>query len=217
MRVVLFGPPGSGKGTQANLLKKVFSLHHISTGEMIREEVRLGTHAGLEAKPYLKEGQLVPGPLVREMAEHAISDLNYDDFILDGYPRTVQQAVWLDEFLEALNLDLDAIISIQVPQEVLVERLSKRRVNALSGENYHLDFKPPPDNLDPALVVQRPDDRPEAIRKRLKVYADETEPVESYYRSRDNYHSVDGLGDQMEVHARIVSILRSPSLSEKSA
>lgn len=217
MRVVLFGPPGSGKGTQANLLRKEFSLHHISTGEMIREEVRLGTHAGLEAKPYLKEGRLVPGPIVREMAEHAISDLNYDDFILDGYPRTVEQATWLDEFLGSLNLDLDAIISIRVPQDILVERLSKRRVNALSGENYHLDFKPPPENLDPALVVQRADDKPDAIRNRLAVYAAETEPVESYYRNRDFYYEVDGLGDQMEVHGRIVSILRSPSLSEKSA
>lgn len=208
MRVVLFGPPGSGKGTQARLLQKHFGLFPISTGELIREEVKLGTHAGLEAVPYLNDGKLVPGKLVREMAENAISERNYDEFILDGYPRTVEQAVWLDEFLGALNLRLDAIISIKVPLEVLVERLSKRRVNALTGENYHLDFKPPPENLDPSLVIQRSDDQPDAIRKRLAVYRRDTEPVETFYQERPNYYTVDGVGDQMDVHERIASVLR---------
>lgn len=217
MRLVLFGPPGSGKGTQARLLRKEFGLNHISTGELIREEVKLGTHAGIEARPYLKDGQLVPGHLVREMAENAMSDLNYDDFILDGYPRTVEQASWLDEYLGTLNLDLDAIISIHVPADTLVERLSRRRVNALTGENYHLDFKPPPGNLDPSLVVQRSDDEPAAIRKRLEVYARETAPVEEFYSGRPYYYEVDGLGDQMDVFERIKGVLRRASISTRSS
>lgn len=215
MRVVLFGPPGSGKGTQARLLKKEFGLCHISTGEIIRDEVKHGSHAGLEAAPYLKDGQLVPGHLVREMAENAMSDLSYDDFILDGYPRTVEQAEWLDEFLGTLNLDLDAIISIRVPMDVLVERLSRRRVNALTGENYHLDFKPPPPNVDPSLVIQRSDDKPDAIRRRLEVYERETAPVEGFYRSRGYYHEVDGVGEQMDVLERIKTVLRKAAVSPR--
>lgn len=211
MRVVLFGPPGSGKGTQASLLGQRFSLKHISTGEMIRSEVKMGTHAGLEAQPYLKQGKLVPGSVVREMAEHAISDLHYDDFILDGYPRTVEQAKWLDDFLEDLDLELDAVISIQVPADVLVERLSKRRVNSLTGENYHLDFKPPPADLDPKLIIQRDDDKPDAIRRRLVVYEEETAPVEEYYRGRPAYHKVPGVGDQMQVFAHIEEALTDTS------
>ncbi len=213
MRVVLFGPPGSGKGTQAQLLQKEYGLQHISTGHLIREEIKLGTHAGLEAQPYIKKGQLVPGQLVREMAESAISDLNYDDFILDGYPRTVEQARWLDEFLTTLNLDLDAIISIKVPTDDLVERLSRRRVNALTGENYHLDFKPPPENLDPSLVIQRADDKPEAIRHRLEVYSRETSPVEDFYRDRSYYYEIDGLGDQMDILERVKGVLRKASVA----
>ncbi len=213
MRVVLFGPPGSGKGTQARLLQKEYGLHHISTGELIREEIKMGTHAGLEAQPYISKGQLVPGVLVREMAESAISDLNYDDFILDGYPRTVEQARWLDEFLGTLNLDLDAIISIKVPTDALVERLSRRRVNALTGENYHLDFKPPPANLDPSLVIQRADDQPEAIRRRLEVYSRETAPVEDFYHDRSYYYEIDGLGDQMDIFERVRGVLRRASVT----
>ena len=215
MRAVLFGPPGSGKGTQARLLRKELGLHHISTGEIIREEVKLGTHAGLEAQPYLKNGQLVPGHLVREMAENAMSDLNYDDFILDGYPRTVEQAQWLDDYLGTLNLDLDAIVSIKVPADVLIERLSRRRVNALTGENYHLDFKPPPENLDPSLVTQRDDDKPEAIRRRLEVYARETAPVEEYYCGRSYYNEINGVGDQMDIFERVKAVLRRSYVSSR--
>ena len=213
MRVVLFGPPGSGKGTQAQLLQKEYGLQHISTGHLIREEIKLGTHAGLEAQPYIKKGQLVPGQLVREMAESAMSDLNYDDFILDGYPRTVEQARWLDEFLSTLNLDLDAIISIKVPTDDLVERLSRRRVNALTGESYHLDFKPPPPNLDPSLVIQRADDEPEAIRRRLEVYSHDTSPVEDFYHDRPYYYEIDGLGDQMDILDRVKGVLRKASVA----
>jgi len=208
MRVVLFGPPGVGKGTQAQLLQKRCGLRHVSTGELIRAEVRMGTHAGIEAKPYLDGGKLVPSQLVREMAEHAISELNYDDFILDGYPRTVEQAEWLDEFLALLGFKLDAVISIKVPTDEIVERLSRRRINALTGETYHLDFKPPPARLDPALIVQRSDDRPDAIRQRLLVYAHQTDPVEEYYAVRPIYYKISGVGEVDEVHERIRAVLK---------
>lgn len=207
MRILLFGPPGAGKGTQARLLSERRGLNHISTGAIIREAMKAKTPVGKEAEAYVEAGELVPDDVVRRLAEDAIAQRGYDDFILDGYPRTLQQAEWLTAFLDEHDVPLTAVIDLSVPDEQIVDRLSKRRVHKETGENFHLDVKPPPDDVDPALIVQRPDDRPDAIRKRLEVYREETAPVRSHYESRRAYADVDGTGSFEDVYARIDAAL----------
>ena len=150
----------------------------------------------------------IEGDDVADLAEEAIAGVDHDDFILDGYPRTVEQAEWLTAFLERHEAPLTAVVSLEVPEETIVDRLSKRRVHRVTGANYHLDFRPPPADVDPELIVQRPDDRPEAVQKRLRVYAQETEPVEQYYAERDELFRVDGVGSVEEVFARIDDVLK---------
>lgn len=215
MRLVFLGPPGIGKGTQAALLAKRRGLSHTSTGVIIRAAIQAGTEIGREADQYVRDGRLVPDRLVREMAESAIAEENYDRFVLDGYPRTIVQAEWLTEFLEEHEAPLDAVINLDVPTEVIVDRLSKRRVHKETGENYHLDFKPPPRDIDPALIIQRKDDRAEYIIKRLNVYRDETQPVEEYYRKRGTFIEIDGVGEIEEVYARIEDAIAFTLLEKK--
>lgn len=205
MRIVLFGAPGVGKGSQATLLSRNQGLEHISTGIILRKAIRDRSATGIEAERYLEKGQLAPGPLVRVLAEKAISNCDYDRFVLDGYPRTIEQAEWLTQFLAEHEAPLHAVVSLCVSDDVIVNRLSKRRVNIVTGENFHLDFKPPPETMDPATIIQRDDDLPDAIRKRLEVYHDETYPVEAYYRERNLLLEVDGLGPFDVVHDRIIS------------
>ena len=177
MRIALFGPPGAGKGTQARLLVERHGLCHISTGNILRAAIKKQTPVGLEAKKYIDAGQLVPDAVVRELAEEAIAEQEYRLFILDGYPRTVQQAEWLTEFLDAHDTALDAVVSFTLPDDAVIDRLSKRRMHKETGENYHLDHKPPPPDVDPVLIIQRRDDQPEAIRERLH-YSNVPEPLQ---------------------------------------
>lgn len=209
MRIALFGPPGAGKGTQAQRLVERHGLSHISTGEIIRAAIKADSPLGREVKAYANAGKLAPDAIVRKLAEQAIADAGYDAFILDGYPRTVQQAQWLSEFLEEHGAELDAFISLVVPDDVIVDRLSKRRTHKETGENYHLEFNPPPSDVDPEMIIQRPDDRPEAIRRRLQVYKKETQPVEDYYRRRSTLVEVDGVGAFAEVEERINQVLET--------
>lgn len=207
MRIALFGPPGAGKGTQAKLLVKRHGLAHISTGEIIRRAIRTDSPIAEEAKRYTRQGLLVPDEIVRDLAEMAIAECQFDRFVLDGYPRTVQQAEWLDAFLTQHETPLDAVLSFVVPVDEIVERLSKRRVHKLTGENYHLEFNPPPPDLDPDLVIQRADDRPEAIRSRIEEYQTKTRPVEEFYRARGILAEIDALGDFETIFARITQRL----------
>ena len=207
MRLVIFGPPGAGKGTQARLLEERRGITQISTGDILRAALEEETPLGQKAKSYVESGGLVPDELVRKLAEQAITDERYDDFVLDGYPRTQQQAEWLTEFLEEHEAPLDAVVSLEVPDEVLVRRLSRRRIHDETGETYHLDHDPPPDDLDPDLIVQRSDDEPETVRNRLAVYREETEPLASYYEKQDALVSVDGVGNIEEVFQRIERVL----------
>ena len=207
MRLVIFGPPGAGKGTQAGLLETRHGITQISTGDILREAMSEETPLGKKAKSYVEAGELVPDELVRKLAEQAVADEGYDDFVLDGYPRTRQQAEWLTEFLDEHGTPLDAVLSLDVPDEVLVRRLSRRRVHAETGETYHLDHDPPPDDVDNDLIVQRSDDEPETVRNRLEVYREETAPLASYYEDRDALVSVDGVGDIEDVFRRIVQVL----------
>ena len=207
MRLVIFGPPGAGKGTQARLLEERRGITQISTGDILRAALEEETPLGQKAKSYIESGELVPDELVRKLAEQAITDEGYDDFVLDGYPRTQQQAEWLTKFLEEHEAPLDAVVSLEVPDEVLVRRLSRRRVHDDTGETYHLDHDPPPDDVDPDLIVQRSDDEPETVRNRLAVYREETEPLASYYEKQDALVSVDGVGNIEEVFQRIERVL----------
>lgn len=207
MRLIIFGPPGAGKGTQAGLLESRRGLVQIATGDIIRSAIKNETPVGKEAKAYVEKGELVPDKVVRKLAENAIADQDYDDFVLDGYPRTTQQAEWLTEFLIENDAPLDAVVSLTVPDDVIVKRLSRRRVHAETGETYHLDHDPPPDDVDPDLIKQREDDKPETIRNRLEVYREETQPLEDYFEERGVLVTVDGVGDIEEVYERITAAL----------
>ena len=207
MRLALFGPPGAGKGTQAARLVDRFGLAHISTGNLLRTAIRDRTALGREAAPYLESGRLVPSDLVRRLAEAALAEQGFDGYILDGYPRTVEQAAWLSSFLDRQGAPLDAVLCLHVPFHEIVERLSKRRVHEATGAVYHLDFNPPPPSIDPAALIQRRDDRPEAVTKRLEVYARETQPVQAFYRSCNLSKDIVGVGRVSEVAARIDGVL----------
>ncbi|WP_103026548.1 adenylate kinase [Salinibacter altiplanensis] len=207
MRLIIFGPPGAGKGTQAGLLETRHGITQISTGDILRDAMAQETDLGKKAKSYIDAGELVPDALVRDLAEQAIADEGHDDFVLDGYPRTDQQAEWLTAFLESNDTPLDAVLSMEVPDDVLVRRLSRRRVHEETGETYHLDHDPPPDDVDADLIVQRSDDEPETIQNRLDVYREETEPLAAYYEERGLLVSVDGTGEIEEVFGRVEAAL----------
>lgn len=203
MRLIIFGPPGAGKGTQAELLEERRGLTQIATGDIIREAMKNETPVGKEAKSYVEAGELVPDKVVRKLAENAIADEGYDDFVLDGYPRTRQQAEWLTEFLEGNDVPLDAVVRLDVPDDVIVRRLSRRRVHEETGETYHLDHDPPPEDVNEDKIVQRSDDEPETVRNRLSVYKEETQPLVDYYKKRGLLVSVDGVGEIDEIYDRI--------------
>ena len=209
--ILLLGAPGAGKGTQSAKIAEEYGVEHVTTGDALRanKDMDIG-HMDTEydtPRAYMEAGELVPDDVVRKLAENAIADQGFDDFVLDGYPRTTQQAEWLTAFLDENDVPLDAVVSLTVPDDVIVQRLSRRRVHAETGETYHLDHDPPPDDVDPDLIVQREDDQPDTIRNRLSVYREETEPLENYFESRDLLVTVDGTGDIREVYDRITTVL----------
>ncbi len=159
---------------------------------------------GRQAAAYMDKGLLVPDGMVRSMAEQAISAAGCDAFVLDGYPRTVTQANWLADFLG--KRPLQAVILLEASDAELIRRLSRRRMHRETGQIFHLDTKPPT-GIDPSLIFQRPDDRPEAIRRRLAVYRNQTEPVVAYYRTRGSLMAVGAEGDVEAVYSRIADIL----------
>jgi adenylate kinase len=207
MRLVLFGPPGAGKGTQARRLTERFDLQQVSTGDLFRAALRDETPVGLEAKRFLDEGKLVPDAVVNKMVEEALDALGHDDFILDGFPRTVEQARWLLGYLDEVGAPLDAVISLKVEPELIVQRLSRRRTDRATGEIYHLDFNPPPADVPEERLLHRSDDQPDAIRTRLKVYEDQTRPLEAIFREESPFFEINGVGEIEEVHERILDAL----------
>ena len=208
---MLFGPPGAGKGTQAALLKGKYGVAHVSTGDILREAVANQTEIGLKAKSYMDRGELVPDEVVIEIAKQKLSEIGQSGFILDGFPRTVPQAEALDRVLAEINLPLDAVISLSVPEEELVRRLSSRRVCAECSKPAVVGAE----STDIAelcdacggKLVQRSDDQPEAVRNRLQVYDAQTSPLIEYYRVRGLLKDIDATGTVEQVFERVVNAL----------
>lgn len=213
MRLVLLGPPGVGKGTQAVRLSKRFDVPHISTGDMFREALAKKTKIGLSAKEYIACGKLVPNEITIGLVRDRLQNPDCaKGFILDGFPRDVAQAEALDEILKTLGVPLDAAVYIDAGPDILVKRISGRRVCEGCGATYHISFSPPPEDGKcqrcGGRIYQRGDDREETVRERLKVYKASTEPVVDYYKGFGILKAVDGEKDANEVLETIISMIQ---------
>ena len=183
MNIILLGPQGAGKGTQAQRLADRTGAKHISTGDIVRAEIKSGSELGQKVQDYNDRGELVPDEIIVEMAKPYLDDA--ESWILDGFPRNEAQAKALDAALEELGEELDAVVALDAPDEALITRLSGRRQSQSTGDIYHVEFDPPPeDGEDEGPFVQRKDDTEEAIRRRLEIYHEQTEPLKDYYAER---------------------------------
>ncbi len=218
MRVILLGPPGSGKGTQAVLLSKNYNIPSISTGDALRQAVKAGNKLGVKASGYINKGELVPDELVTEIVRERITQPDCErGYILDGFPRTLPQAEALDLLLSACNVAsafLDIVLNISVADEIIVERLSGRRI-CKNNHIYHVIHQPPKvsgicDKCG-SILYQRVDDRPKSIRNRLRVYERQTAPLIDYYRNRGKLISIPGDKNIDEVYETIIKSLNSVS------
>ena len=210
MRVIFLGPPGAGKGTQARLLNNRFGLEQISTGDILRENIARGTELGKEAADYVQRGQLVPDDLVTAMIERELERAR-GGFVLDGFPRTVAQAQALDALLARRDTPLDAAIYFKGERSALVSRLAARWTNPRTGRTYNAITNPPKiagiDDEDGGPLIQREDDRPETVAKRLEVYDRQTRPLVEYYRKAGKLVEVDALQSLKTVAERIAAAL----------
>ncbi len=198
MNLILLGPPGAGKGTQASKIVEAYKLPHISTGDIFRANIKNNTELGKKAKEYMNKGELVPDSLVVELVEDRLSkDDVKNGFMLDGFPRTIAQAEALDEVLAKNNSNLDYVINIDVDKKVLVERAVGRRICKNCAATFHVTFNPPKEDgvCDECgeKLFQRPDDTEETVANRIDVYIKETEPLVEYYKKSDKIVTVDGL------------------------
>jgi adenylate kinase len=213
VRVVLVGPPGAGKGTQAQFLASAFAVPKISTGDIFRANVSEGTPLGLEAKKYMDAGDLVPDEVTIEMVRERLAEGDAQEgFLLDGFPRTVHQAEVLEKMLTEMGLGLDVVLELVVDDEEVVRRLSGRRVCRRCGHVWHLDFDPStrPDVCDrcEGELFQRDDDSEETIRHRLVVFGEQTAPLIGFYGERGILHGVDATGPVEDVTERASGVLR---------
>jgi adenylate kinase len=219
LNLILIGPPGAGKGTQAERLQHDFQLPFISTGEMLRENVKQETDLGRQAKSYMDAGDLVPDELILAMvAERLRAPDAQDGFILDGFPRNLEQAAALEKQLSELGRRVTAALLIDVPDEELIRRLSGRRVCVKGGHNYHVEFDPPKHegvcDQDGSRLVQRDDDKPEVIKNRLEVYHEKTKPLIDYFDKQGLMRRIDGTRPAPEVHDHIRAVIATLRLEE---
>ena len=205
MRLVLLGPPGSGKGAQANAIVARLQAPKISTGDMLRAALAAGTPLGLEAKGYMDAGKLVPDSVVIGLVEERLKEPDAKNgFILDGFPRTTAQADALGALLARLGKPLEKVVQLDVPSELIVERTTLRRTDKRTGQIYHLKYSPPPPDAE---LEHRADDREETVKQRLEQYEAMTAALLPYYQQRGLLVRVDGVGEPKEITARVLGAL----------
>ena len=212
MNIILMGLPGAGKGTQASEIVKKFPIPHISTGDMFRKAIKDETDLGKEAKSYMDRGELVPDEVTVGIVKERISE---DDakkgFLLDGFPRTIDQAESLSQIMSELDREIDAVINIEVPEEELMNRLTGRRICEKCGTTYHLVFNPPKVegicDIDGGKLYQREDDNPETVSNRLSVNVKQSKPILEYYDEKGILKNIDGSKDIDEVTNDVIDIL----------
>ncbi len=213
MNLIILGPPGAGKGTQATFIATEFNIPHISTGDMLREAIKKGTNLGQKAKEVMDAGNLVSDDLIIELVKERISESDCSQgFLFDGFPRTIPQA----EALEINNIQIDGVIELKVPDDEILKRMSGRRIHLNSGRTYHVDFNPPlieglDDETGEELIIRK-DDEPETVKDRLKVYWKQTQPLIEYYlgnkeNSKLDYFSVEGTLSVEEIKNNIKEFL----------
>ncbi len=212
-RLVFLGPPGAGKGMQADRVQDAFGLAHISTGEMFRQAVRRGDELGLKVKRFMEEGRLVPDHMVMKLVEQTLAALDErPGFVLDGVPRTLAQAEQLASLLDGRGTPIQAVILLEASEETVLRRLSGRRECPVCGRIYNIYFDPPKRNsvcdVDGASLVQRADDEPAVVRQRLQVYQAETTPVVDYYRKAGLLFPVDANQGGEEVFGQVSRIIQ---------
>lgn len=212
MRIMLLGAPGAGKGTQAQMLKEKYGILHISTGDILRTNVKEGTDLGLEAKSYMDRGELVPDDLVIKLVEDRLSKPDVKQgFMLDGFPRTVEQAESLNGILGELNLGLDLVVNLEVPKDLLVDRIAGRRLCKNCQASYHVTYNPPKKegvcDVCGGELFQRPDDVKETVANRISVYEKQTKPLIDYYGRKGIREDFDGSLNAGDVFSHLVEVL----------
>lgn len=214
MKIVLLGPPGAGKGTQAEFICKNFSIPHISTGDMLREAISAKSNLGIQAKAIMDSGKLVSDEVIIGLVKDRIKkDDCKDGFLFDGFPRTIPQA----DALQEAEINIDIVIELTLADEMIISRMSGRRIHQPSGRSYHVEFNPPlaegKDDITGEALIQRDDDLPETVKKRLDVYWEQTNPLIVYYRSKSvqtdiKYIEIDGSRPLTEVSDQINHLLK---------
>jgi len=212
MKILLIGPPGGGKGTQAKKISSKFNIPQISTGDMLREHVKKMSPLGIKAKEFMDSGELVPDNLILEMMKKKLSDNECQNgYILDGFPRTLPQAEGLDRILNEINSKLNNVIIIEVNDNAIIDRMSGRRVHKNSGRIYHIKFNPPKnDGLDDITnepLSIRSDDKKETVKNRLEIYHDITKPLINYYSKKNILSTVNGEDEINNVFSNIIKNL----------
>jgi adenylate kinase len=221
LNLILLGPPGAGKGTQAERLREDFGVPHVSTGDMLRAEVAAGSELGNEAKRYMDAGELVPDEVIVGMITSRVGEPDASEgFLLDGFPRNAEQAQALEQALDRLGRRLSAALLIEVPDDELVRRLAGRRVCVKNPSHiYHVEFDPPKHegvcDQDGSRLVQRDDDKEETIRRRLEVYHSQTEPLIDHYDEAEMLRRFDGTRNPDEVHDRVRATVATLRLEKK--
>jgi len=199
MKLILMGPPASGKGTVSEKLEKDFDFLHVSAGELLREEVAKGTTIGKEIDEIMKKGDLVPSKLIAEMVKLTVKD--EEGYILDGFPRSLEQAEYIED------LEIDAAIYLEVPEDVVIERFAGRRMCQKCNHGYHLKYLPPKEegicDKDGSELIQREDDKPETVKKRFQVYHENTQPLIEFYKNKGKLITVDGAPAPDVVYASV--------------